>query len=262
MHNFRDEVVWITGSSSGIGAALARDFAERGAIVCLSARRADKLEALANELGARGLRASVYPCDVTSEEDLEKTVAAIIGDHGQLDCAIANAGFGVSGRIESLTGEEWRRQLDVNVVGSALTAKYALPELRKSRGRLALVGSVMAMLSTPKSGAYAASKFAVRAIGQTLSMELHGSGVSCTTIHPGFVESDIARVDNSGTYLESRKDKRPAKLMWPTDKAAKVMVGAIARRKREFVFTGHGKVAGYLGRHFPGFVHFAQTRKS
>lgn len=262
MHSYVDEVVWITGASSGIGAALARELAGRGAIVCLSARRTERLEALASELAQQGLKASVYPCDVTSEEDLHKTVTAIVADHGKLDCAIANAGFGVAGRIESLSAEDWRRQFDVNVVGAALTAKYALAELRKSKGRLALVGSVMAMLSTPKSGAYSASKFAVRAIGQTLSLELHGSGVTCTTIHPGFVESNIARVDNNGTFDESREDRRPAKFMWPTEKAAKVMVDAIAKRKREFVFTGHGKVAGYLGRHFPAFIHFAQTRKS
>ncbi len=261
MHSFDGDVVWITGASSGIGAALATEFAKRGAIVCLSARRKEKLEAIAQQCQERGYRAHIYPCDVTDEDAVAKTVASIVADHGALHVAVANAGFSVSGTIESLSAEEWRKQLDVNVVGTALTAKYALAQLRLSKGRLALVGSVMSMLSTPKTGAYAASKYAVRAIGQTLSMELNGSGVSCTTIHPGFVESDIAKVDNSGQFDASRKDKRPAKLMWPTAKAAEVMVNAIARRKREYVFTAHGKFSGYLGRHFPGFVHFAQTRK-
>lgn len=260
MHSFKDEVVWITGASSGIGAALAREFANRGAIVCVSARRKERLAYLVRELQDEGLRAAAYPCDVSDEEQLAQTVRSIVADHGRLDCAVANAGLAIGGRIETLSADEWRRQLDVNVVGVAMTAKYALSELRASGGRLALVGSVMSMMSTAKSGPYAASKFAVRAIGQTLSLELHGSGVSCTTIHPGFVASEINKVDNQGVYHEDARDRRPARLLWPTDKAARVMADAIARRKREYVFTAHGKVGGYAGRHFPGLVHFALTR--
>tara|TARA_R110002096_G_scaffold44526_13_gene120723 strand:+ start:370811 stop:371596 length:786 start_codon:yes stop_codon:yes gene_type:complete len=261
MHSFQDEVVWITGASAGIGAALAHEFSKRGAIVCLSARRTERLEELAATIGEAGGRAHAYPCDVTIEDDVAGVVQAIVKDHGKLDCAVANAGFGVSGRIESLSADDWRRQFDVNVVGSAITAKYALSELRQSHGRMVLVGSIMSMISTPKAGAYSASKYAVRSIGQTLSLELHGSGASCTTIHPGYVATEIALVDNEGVFHEDREDRRPTKFMWPADKAANVMVNAIARRKREFVFTGHGKMGGYLGRHFPGLVHFAQTRR-
>ena len=87
-----------------------------------------------------------------------------------------------------------------------------------------------------------------------------GSGVSCTTIHPGFVESEIAQVDNEGRHDPSRKDPRPAKLMWSAEKAAKAMVGALHRRDREHVFTGHGKLAGFVGRHMPGVAHLLMTR--
>jgi short-subunit dehydrogenase len=261
MHSFAGEVVWITGASSGIGASLAREFAADGAIVCVSARRKDRLEALVEEIQASGGKASAYPCDVTQEHELAEVVHSIVGDHGQLDCAVANAGFAVAGRIESLKADEWRRQFEVNVIGVAMTAKYALSELRRSKGRLVVIGSIMAMVSSPKVGAYSASKHAVRSIGQTLSLELHGSGVSCTTIHPGYVASEIAQVDNQGQFNEERKDKRPSKLMWSPERAASVMRKAIAKRKREFVFTGHGKFGGYMGRHFPGLVHFAQTRR-
>ena len=141
-----------------------------------------------------------------------------------------------------------------------MTARYAIPHLRERKGRLALVGSVSAMLSAPGLGAYSASKYAVRAIGQALAVELHGSGVTCTTIHPGFIESEIAKVDNQGRYDESRKDRRPKNLMWPADRAARAMVDAIAKRKREYTFTGHGKAAAFAGRHVPGVVHFGFTR--
>jgi short-subunit dehydrogenase len=81
-----------------------------------------------------------------------------------------------------------------------------------------------------------------------------GTGVSCTTIHPGFVVSEIARIDNEGEWHPERPDARPAILMWPTDKAAKVMVNAIMKRKRNYVFTTHGRVLVWLQRWFPGLV--------
>jgi short-subunit dehydrogenase len=184
----------------------------------------------------------------------------VVTAFGRMDVAVANAGFAVAGRIEKLGADDWRRQLDTNVVGLAITARHAIPHLRKTGGRLALVGSVASMLSTPNVGAYAASKFAVRAIGQALAAELHGSGVSCTTLHPGFVESEIGHVDNHGVYREDFEDRRPRRLFWSSERAARVMVRAIERRKREYVFTGHGKIGGFVGRHMPGLVHFFVTR--
>jgi len=125
---------------------------------------------------------------------------------------------------------------------------------------MVLIGSVASMLATPGMGAYSASKSAVRAIGQALAVELHGTGVTCTTIHPGYIESEIAQVDNQGRFDASREDRRPQNLMWPADKAARVMVDAIAKRKRECTFTGHGKVGAFAGRHMPALVHFGLTR--
>ncbi len=258
---FEGQVAWVTGASSGIGRAVALELARQGADVAVSARRADKLEEVAAEIEALGRRALVVPCDVTEEETLVAAVNRVVAELGRVDVCVANAGYGVGGKIAELTAAEWRRQLDVNVVGVAMTAKHALPHLIDNGGRLALVGSVMAMMSMPRNGAYSASKYAVRAIGQTLAMELHGSGVSCTTVHPGFVDTDIARVDNSGVLHPDRDDKRPQKLMWPADKAARVIVRAIARRKREVVFTGHGKVGAFVGRHWPGLIQFAVTRR-
>ena len=254
------KVAWITGAGTGIGRALALELARRGATLALSGRRADKLEAVAREAESHGVRAVPIACDVTDEREVERAAAAIVSTLGQLDIAIANAGFSVSGTIESLSAEDWRRQLDTNVVGAAMTAKYALPHLRASSGRLGLVASVAAMVSAPRAGAYSASKYALRAMGQALAMELHGSGVSCTLLHPGFVESDIAQVDNAGRVDPSRVDKRPKNLMWPADKAAATMVDALWARKLEHVFTAHGRVGAFLGQHFPGLVHTFMTR--
>lgn len=253
---------WVTGGGSGIGRALALELARRGADVAISGRREDRLVEVAREIDALGRRGLPIPCDVTDESEVQRAAEIAVRQLGKLDVAVANAGFAVAGRIETLSADEWRRQLDVNVVGVALTAKHALAHLRATRGRLALVGSVAAYMPVAKNGAYVASKYAVRAIGQTLAIELAGSGVSCTTIHPGFVESEIAQVDNGGEFDPARADDRPRRLMWSAEAAARVMADAIHRREREHVFTGHGKLGAFIGQHLPGLAVFAQARAS
>lgn len=249
-----NQVVWITGASSGLGKGLALELASQGAAIAVSARRMDLLEEVVKEIEAKGGKAKAYLCDVLSSQSIEECVEKIVQDFGKLDVAVANAGYGVLGKIEELTESDWNRQLAVNVTGLALTCKFALPHLRKTKGRLALLGSVAAFVPNPGIGAYGASKAAVQNIGESLQVELKGSGVSCTTIHPGFVESNIARVDNEGTFHPDRQDPRPANLMWTTEKAAKVMVNAIGKRKKVFVFTGHGKILVSIAKFSPSLI--------
>lgn len=257
---YTGKVVWITGGGTGIGRALALEYAERGADVAVSGRRLSKLEAAVDEIEERGTAGLAVQCDVTEEEQVEAAVAEVVDELGRLDVAIANAGFAVSGTVEDLDAETWRRQLDVNVVGVAITAKHSLPELRKTGGRLALMGSVAGTVSMPSETAYSASKYAVRSIGQSLSIQLEGSSVSCTTVQPGFVESDIVKRDNTDEVHEDWEDRRPQMLIWPADKAADTIVEAIDERRAEFTFTGHGRVAAFFGKHTPGLVKFAMSK--
>lgn len=256
---FAEQAVWITGASAGIGRALALAFAECGARVAVSARRIDRLREVVSEIEERGGRALALACDVADEAQVELVAEEVAAHFGRLDVAVANAGFGVTGPLEGLSASEWRRQMDVNVVGVAMTARYALPHLRRSRGRLALVSSVAGMIPAPGAAPYAASKAAVRSIGQALSLELKGSGVSCTTLYPGFVDSEIRAVDNDGVFHSDRVERVPQWLRWRSDRAARVMVRAIHRRDRHYVFTGHGKLAGFAGRHWPALVHAIMT---
>lgn len=260
--DFEGQVAWITGGGSGLGKALALELAARGAEVAVSGRRVERLEAVAAEIRAAGGEAFLTPCDVTDEASIEIALADVVDHFGRVDVVVANAGFGVTGKIRRLSAEDWRRQLDTNVVGLAMTAKHALPKLEKTNGRLALVGSVAGFVIAPGFAPYHASKYAVRAIGQALAIECHGSGVSVTTLHPGFVESEIGQVDNDGVHHPDRADPRPRRLFWKAPRAARVMADAIARRKREVVFTGHGRFVAFLGKHFPGLVHFGFTRSA
>lgn len=260
MNSFHQSSVWITGASAGLGRELALAFAREGAHLTLSARRAERLEAVAREVELAGGEAHVSVLDVTDEDATRGVVEGILSREGRLDVAVANAGFAVVGPFAELDAAAWRRQLEVNVIGLTITARAALGALTLSGGRLALLGSVAGVLPGPGASPYSASKAAVRSIGQSLAIELHGSGVSTTTILPGFVESEIGRVDNGGRFDPTARDKRPARLLWPGDRAAKVMLEAIRRRRREFTFTAHGRLAGLLGRHAPWLLHHAACR--
>lgn len=255
-------VAWVTGGGTGIGKAVAIELAREGAAVVVSGRRTDRLTGAVAAIEAVGGRAAGVACDVTDDASVAAAVAEVIERFGRLDVVVANAGFSVGGRLEKTSVEDWERQFATNLFGVVRTVVHAMPHLQQTRGRVALMGSVAQYLPVPGAGCYAASKAAVHAYGQTLSAELTGSGVSCTTIHPGFIESEIAQVDNQGQFHPDRDDKRPAALMWTPEAAARPMVRAIARRKRVAVITGHGKVAAFLGSHLPGLVSMLMSRAS
>ncbi len=254
MAAFDGKVVWITGASSGLGAHCAARFASLGAHVVCSARREEALSEVVDGIRAAGGSAEVAVLDVTDAEACEAVAAGLVQSHGRIDVVLANAGFGISGPVARTSDEDARRQFDVNVFGVLNVVRAATPALIEAKGRLAIVGSVAAFAVPPKTGLYAASKAAVHALGQAMELELARKGVSVTTIHPGFVESEIARVDNDGVHHPDRDDPRPSALMWKTEDAARVMVQAIARRKGTFVFTGHGRFAVWLSRFAPGVL--------
>jgi short-subunit dehydrogenase len=249
---FAGNAVFITGASSGIGAALAREFAGEGADVALVARRVDRLEALASEIGKTGRRAVVIACDVTRDGDLERAAGQARAALGKLDVVVANAGFGVTGKLETLALDDYRRQLETNVFGVLRTVYATLDDLKKTRGRLVLIGSVSGHVAVPGSSAYSMSKFAVRGLAASLGHELAPYGVAVTLISPGFVESEISQVDNRGVWRpQAPRRPIPASLVMATPTAARKIVSAVARRRREVVITGFGKAAVVLQRHAP-----------
>jgi short-subunit dehydrogenase len=252
---FAGNAVFITGASSGIGAALAREFAREGGDVALAARRLDRLEALAAEIEKTGRRAVVIPCDVTRDGDLERAADRARAAFGKLDVVVANAGFGVSGMLETLSLDDYRRQLETNVFGVLRTVYATLEDLKKTRGRLVLIGSVSGHVGVPGSSAYSMSKFAVHGLAASLGHELAPYGVAVTLISPGFVESEIRQVDNRGVWrAEAPRRPIPPSMVMATPRAARQIVGAVAGRRREVVITGFGKTAVFFQRHLPGLL--------
>jgi len=249
---FQDKVALITGASSGIGEELARQLGESGAKLVLTARRRGRLEKLAGEIAARGGgKALVKECDVTQDGDVERAVGEAVRTWGKLDVVIANAGFGVMGALAKLSLEDYRRQFETNVFGVLRTIYAALPEIQKARGHAVILGSVSGWTASPGASAYAMSKFAMRALANSITPELRLAGVKVTLISPGFVASDIRRVDNQGRLHEGAQEAIPEWLVVRTDKAAREMLRAVAGGKREAVITGHGKILVALERFMP-----------
>jgi short-subunit dehydrogenase len=242
------KVALVTGASSGIGAALARELHRRGAAVALVARRGDRLGTLAAELGERAL---AVVADVTRDGQLENAVTATVERFGRLDIAVANAGFGVSGPVEELTLADYRRQFETNVFGVLRTLYATLGALKTTRGTFVLVSSVMGHLSAPGSTPYSMSKFAVRALAEGLRGELRPTGVGVVLVSPGFVDSDIRRTDRFGVAHEHGRDDVPPWLRMSADTAARRIARAIAHRRREAIITLHGKLGVFIARHLP-----------
>jgi len=167
---------------------------------------------------------------------------------------VANAGFGVGGTLARLDLEDYRRQFETNVFGVLRTVFATRESLEASRGCLAIMGSVSGEVAFPKSSPYSMSKFAVRALADSLWSEFAATGVAVTLIEPGFIESEIRQVDNTGAYHADRKDAMPRWILVPADRAARRMVTAIIRRRRKLVLTGHGKLAVVLSRFTPGLL--------
>jgi NAD(P)-dependent dehydrogenase (short-subunit alcohol dehydrogenase family) len=258
---FAGQVVLITGASSGIGAAVAREFAREGAHTVLMARRTELTEALARELTGDGRRSLALTGDVNRDGDLEHAVEVARSEFGRLDVAVANAGFSVRGRLIDITLDDYRRQLETNVFGVLRTIYAALPELRKTRGRIVLLSSWMGVVPTPGGTAYSMSKFALTGLALGLSHELAPYGVSVTNIMPGFVASEIYQVDNRGVRHDAPAQRIPPKwAILPTDVAARQIVSATYRRQRVRVLTLYAKIAVFMQRHFPRLLHFAIAR--
>ena len=254
MKRLEGSVTLVTGASSGIGAAVAREIATQGGDVVLAARREERLASAAEEIEAMGRRALVVPCDVTRDGDLEAVVDKVRQVFGRLDYVVANAGFGVVGRFSELELEDYRRQFETNVFGVRRTVQATRAELIATRGCLAIVGSVNGCVPLPRTSPYSMSKSAVHALASCLWYELRPYGVGVVLVAPGFVESEIRQVDNQGTHHPRAPDHIPWWLAMRSDKAARRIVRALHRRPRLQVITVHARVGMFLQRHFPGWV--------
>jgi len=189
-------VALVTGASSGIGRAIALALAERGARLLLTARRRERLDALAQEIISAGGEAEAAAADLRDEASLQAAFEAAVRRFGGLDILINNAGLGRLASLHDGDTEDWREMLEVNVLGLSIATREALGRFPDEGGHIVNISSMSGHRVTPGGGMYAASKFAVRALTEGLRTELRakGSKTKVSAISPGFVATEFFQV--------------------------------------------------------------------
>jgi len=191
-NNIAGKVIVITGASSGLGEAAARLLSAEGATVVLGARRADRLQALANELTARGGKVLILATDVTDRDQVKKLVDAAVQKFGRIDVMLNNAGLMPHSPLERLKVDEWDRMIDVNIKGVLYGIAAALVQMmRQKSGHIINVSSVAGHKVTPAGAVYAATKHAVRALSEGLRQEVKPYNIRTTIISPGAVATEL-----------------------------------------------------------------------
>jgi len=245
--------VLVTGASSGIGLELSRVLCERGAILAISSRRAERLERLSEEFASAcpGIaKPLVVPCDVTDESSVRAMIGTCIETLGTLDVLVNNAGICVYGPVEKTPLTNIRELLSVNYMGPVSAMLEVLPFMkRQGSGLIVNVSSVASLHGVPYLGAYGASKAALVTLSQSMRVELAGSGVNLMNVYPDYTESAI--YDNE---LKVGDAVRPPGPYAPTRDVAEAIVRGMESDARELILSGRGKQLAVLGRLTPGLV--------
>ncbi len=226
---FKDRVAIVTGASSGIGRATALALAERGACLTLGARNSSALEQLAGQIQAMGGRAMALSSDVTRREQVEALVQACLSRWGQVDILVSNAGAYIRRPVAELEISDLERSMAVNFYGGVYAALAVLPHMTQRRsGHIVFVTSNNAKKGLPPDAPYVAAKFAMSGFAEVLRQELHGSGVSVSTIFPGRVDTPMIE-DLKVPWLSAKI---------PPEAVAQAILRAIQRRQAEVLLPG------------------------
>lgn len=190
--SLKDKVVVITGASSGIGEAAAEALSQKGAKIALLARRKQRLEKLSERLSKNGTEVLVLQVDVSKEDQVAQATQQILAKWGRIDVLIANAGVMLLSPIHGAKTEEWRRMMEINVLGLMYSVHQVLPLMIKQKsGHIVTISSVAGRAIFPNGGAYSASKFAVCAFSESLRREVARDSIRVTVIEPGAVKTEL-----------------------------------------------------------------------
>lgn len=212
------ETAIVTGASSGIGAATAGRLAAAGANVVLAARREERLDEIADEVGTEyGVDAAAVPTDVTDEDRVAALVETTVERFGGLDAVVANAGLGINESVEEMSTETYRTMMDVNVDGAFFTAREAVPHLRETGGTIVFVGSFAGQYPRPGNPVYAATKWWVRGFALSLAGSVGEDGVGVSVVNPTEVRTEFGSEDEAMDTFEDAFD--PGEVTDPSEVA-------------------------------------------
>jgi len=244
---YQNRSVIITGASSGIGWELAKLFAAQGACLTLAARQAEKLQELVVICQKLGGKAIAVPTDVTSSDQCQVMINSALKAYSRIDVLVNNAGATMWALFDEITDLTiFEKIMKTNYLGSVYCTFYALPELKKARGQIVCINSLTGKAGVPTRTGYAASKHALVGFFDSLRVELRGTGVSVTSIYPGFVDTGVQSrgfgPDGKPLgFTPLQKDK-----IMSTADCARLAFKAISARKREELMTLRGKLGQWI----------------
>jgi short-subunit dehydrogenase len=247
------KVVIVTGASSGIGEAAARAFAMAGARVVVVARRAQKLEALVDEITAAGGEALAVPADLTDRHQIERVVARTLERYGRIDVLANVAGWGKYDWIEEFTAEELRQQFEVNVLAMAEITRQVVPIMQRQRsGHLLNMSSYASRIAVPPLTVYASTKYAVEGLSDGLRRELAPWGIHVSRVHPAAVpgtEFNQQAAQRGGIRYRSVPIGRVSK-----EKVAETLLRLVERPRRAAFLGRLYDVGVWANRRWPGLL--------
>lgn len=258
LKRLEDQVVVITGGTSGIGLATAKRAAERGARVVLCSRNEAELRETVAAIGQRGGTARSVVADVANQEDVERLASTAIEEFGSIDTWVNNAGVSFYGRLTEVAIEDMRRLFEVNFWGTVYGARAAVRRLRGAGGALINIGSVVSDRAIPLQGAYSASKHAVKGFTDALRMELQeeGAPISVTLIKPSTI--DTPYFQHAKNYM-AVEPKPPAPVYAP-EVVANAVLRAAEHPIRDITIGGGGRLITALGTALPRLTDFYMER--
>ena len=243
---FRENVIIITGASRGIGRELALQLADQGAWLALAARNVEMLEETAAGCRQRGGKALVVPTDLTDQSQCARLIEQTVATHGRIDTLVNNAGIAPRARFDQIQDLGLIEQImRVNYMGSVYCTYYALPHLKKTRGRIVGISSASGKWGLPRVSAYAASKHAMAGFFDSLRVELSEEGVSVTMVYPSYVAT---------------RGRQVGRGIMPVETCARLIVKVAAQRKREIILPPYLKMVLWLSTLVPGIVDFYARR--
>lgn len=256
MSYYANQVVWITGASSGIGEALAHLLARKGCRLILSARRESELLRVSQALPCSSENVLVLPLDMTAIDSFPEAVTRVLQTFGRIDLLIPNAGISQRGSALESPLEIDRRLMEVNFFGVIALTKAVLPVLLQQRtGTIVPICSMAGYVATPQRTAYAASKFAIRGFFDALRAEIWREGLWVTLVCPGYVRTSLSlHALNARGEAHNQMDPDQSKGL-SAEACARAIVKAVSKRKREVWIGGVKELAGaYLKRYAPGLL--------
>ena len=238
---FKNKNVLITGGSSGIGLAVAKEFRKYGANLFLVARNPTKLESAKNEISTsipEVGNGTIFPIDVSSQKEVENTVQTIIKNHGGIDVLINNAGISICGRFEDHSSEEHEKVLRINYLGTLYMTKAVYPHLKTKTGsHIGFVSSVAGYLGVFGFSAYAASKFAMTGLAESIRNEAKDYGIGVTMIYPPDTDTPMYHHEIESKLPECIALSESAKLVQPEEVAQKFLKGILKNKFEVFCNT-------------------------